>query len=115
MDSLMSIWVFLIGILFGVLIGVIFSFRTAVTPLQNKISDQNQQQRIYQNYISKERYPYSKEGFRFIGDPVDGIQFENNEIIFVDILSDDKKVNERRKYVKQLVESRKVKYMEILV
>ena len=38
MDPLMTIWVFFIGCFIGIIVGVMLSYRTAVTPLQHTIS-----------------------------------------------------------------------------
>src|SRR5689334_7267700 len=34
-----------------------------------------------------ERYPYDSSNFRFLGTPVDGVQFEEDRIVFVEFKS----------------------------
>jgi len=57
-------------------------------------------------------YPYSKENFRFLGTPIDGMQFENEKVIFVEFKTGESKLSERQERIKKLVEQKKVEFKE---
>jgi len=58
-------------------------------------------------------YPYDSQNFRFIGTPIDGIQFENDEVVFVEFKVSDSKLSENQKKIKSLIEKKKVRFEEI--
>ncbi|MEM2121289.1 MAG: Holliday junction resolvase-like protein [Candidatus Woesearchaeota archaeon] len=55
-----------------------------------------------------ENYPYDPTNFRFIGSPIDGIQFNNDSIVFVEFKASNSKLSKREKEIKELVENKKV-------
>jgi predicted Holliday junction resolvase-like endonuclease len=57
-------------------------------------------------------YPYNPQNFRFIGSPVDGIQFEDDKIIFCEFKVHKSQLNESEKRVRELVKNRKVDWEE---
>jgi hypothetical protein len=109
MDFLMDFWLLLIGIVIGIIIGVALSFRQAVTPLHQRIGEltcepgQNQELMKY--------YPYNLHRFRFIGDPIDGVQFESNKILFVQL---KEKRTPEQEHLKKLVEEGNVEWFEFI-
>jgi predicted Holliday junction resolvase-like endonuclease len=110
MDPLMTIWVFCIGSMIGIIIGVILAYKTAVVPLQDTIQ---KSQKTQQNYDEQMKYyPYNPEQFRFIGSPVDGIQFEENTILFVRFKKDSSMRSPEQDHLKTLVENGKVRWYE---
>ena len=50
-------------------------------------------------------YPYSKENFRFIGTPVDGIQFEDDRLVFVEFKTGQSRLSARQKKIKAQLKS----------
>lgn len=62
-----------------------------------------------------EKYPYDKENFRFLGNPIDGIQFEDDEIIFVEFKTGSSRLSSRQKKISKIIESGKVKFKEFRV
>ncbi|MBN1281269.1 MAG: hypothetical protein JXA00_06435 [Candidatus Thermoplasmatota archaeon] len=109
MDVLMTSWVFLIGLGSGVLAGVLLSFRTAVHPLHRRIESltahPHQQQLM-------DTYPFPRHRFRSIGDPVDGIQFEDDQILFVVFRSSDRALTNEQSRIHQLIKEKKVTWYE---
>ena len=83
MDPFMTIWILLIGVIIGLIIGVTLVFRVAVSPLHRKIEQLNADKKREQLAAVMEQYPYPLERFRYIGTPVDGVQFEDDQILFV--------------------------------
>ncbi len=110
MDTLMTIWVFFIGIIIGIIIGVILSYRTAVNPLQHTIKKLSSQDKY--SHDTMKYYPYNQNNFRFVGDPIDGIQFEENTILFVRLKKDNTTSTKEQDHIKTLVENGNVEWFE---
>lgn len=62
-----------------------------------------------------ETYPYDKQNFRFIGSPIDGVQFEKDKIIFVEFKAGEHQISANQKLVRELVERGKVKFEEFRI
>jgi len=58
------------------------------------------------------QYPYNEQNFRFIGSPIDGVQFENDKIIFVEFKASESKLTAKQKEIKNLVENKQVYFKE---
>src|SRR3989344_4397421 len=58
-------------------------------------------------------YPYETRNFRFIGDPIDGISFEENKIVFMEFKTGTSKLSEKQRKIKDIVENKKVEWKEI--
>lgn len=118
MDPLMTFWVFLIGILVGVISGVTLLHRVAILPLHKKIENLTREKQLLsptgeileQSWM--ENYPYSIEDFRYIGNPIDGIQFEDNQILFVTFKTKTSRLTPIQNNVKKLVTEGKVQWFE---
>src|SRR3989344_2406282 len=57
-----------------------------------------------------ENYPYDHRNFRFIGDPIDGLSFENDKIVFIEFKTGASALSEKQKKIKFLVENRKTEW-----
>jgi predicted Holliday junction resolvase-like endonuclease len=57
-------------------------------------------------------YPYDEYNFRFLGNPIDGIQFEPDKIIFVEFKSSDSRLSSKQKQIKELIENGQVEFEE---
>ena len=62
-----------------------------------------------------ESYPYDEQNFRFIGSPIDGIQFENDKIIFVEFKTSDSRLTVRQKEIRDLVNKGKIEFREFRI
>ncbi|MCX5835737.1 MAG: hypothetical protein NTX62_01960 [Deltaproteobacteria bacterium] len=58
-------------------------------------------------------FPFSRQDFRFIGAPIDGIAFEKDKIVFVEFKAGDSKLSEKQKQIRQLVENKKIEWFEL--
>lgn len=58
-------------------------------------------------------YPYDSQNFRFLGAPIDGMQFENDKIIFLEFKAADSGLTLTQKNIRRLIEKRKV-FFEII-
>jgi predicted Holliday junction resolvase-like endonuclease len=59
------------------------------------------------------KYPYEPRNFRFVGSPVDGVQFEEDRIVFVRFSSGELTPVQQR--VRDLVQSGRVEWLEVRV
>jgi predicted Holliday junction resolvase-like endonuclease len=55
-------------------------------------------------------YPYNPKNFRFLGSPIDGVQFEEDRIVIVEFKSAGSKLSKNQKRIRDLVKSRKVDF-----
>ena len=55
-------------------------------------------------------WPYEHRRFRFIGDPIDGIQFTDDEVIFVEIKTGKSRLTHSQRNIKKLVAEGKVSF-----
>ena len=55
----------------------------------------------------------SKENFRFMGSPIDGIAFDDNAIKFIEIKTGKSQLNKKQKKIKQQVKDQKVEWHEL--
>jgi len=67
---------------------------------------------IEQFFPFLENYPYNKNNFRFIGSPIDGIQFEDDKIIFIEFKTSNSKLSENQKRIKEIIEKKNVYFEE---
>ena len=59
-----------------------------------------------------QKFPYAPGQFRFIGNPVDGVVFDDKKIVFVEFKTASSQLNDNQKKVKKLVEDKKVEWLE---
>ena len=59
-----------------------------------------------------EGLPFDSGQFRFIGNPIDGIAFCDDEIIFCEFKAGSSELSQKQKNIKRLVEGRKVRWIE---
>ena len=57
-------------------------------------------------------FPYDSQSFRFIGSPVDGIQFEADKIVFCEFKTNTSALSPPQRRIKQLIEARRVYWEE---
>ena len=60
-------------------------------------------------------YPYDPQEFKGIYKPIDGIQFEEDKIIFVEFKTNKSRMSDKQKNIKQLIENGKVFFEEIRI
>jgi len=62
-----------------------------------------------------ENYPYEKSKFRFIGNPIDGIQFEDDKVVFVEFKTGKSRMTSRQKSICELVNKGSVEFREFRI
>lgn len=102
-----------------IIIFVIYSLSTHYKSEANKLKSQKQSQSttygktMEQLIPFSKHYPYLSKHFRFLGSPIDGIQFNDNEIIFIEFKGNKSRMSSKQKNIKKLIEDGKVKFKEI--
>lgn len=59
------------------------------------------------------RYPHNPQNFRFLGSPVDGVQFEDDKVVFVEFKSNTSKLTPLQQRIRDLVQQGKVEWLEV--
>jgi len=117
----MLLWIFILGLLAGFIAGIVLVYRKIASPLKKEKKRIEDRKRSLSSLYGKiteqfapfmERYPHNPKNFRFIGSPIDGIQFEDDKIIFVEFKSSNSKLTEGQKKMKEIVENKKVEWFE---
>lgn len=62
-----------------------------------------------------EDYPFDPSNFRFIGSPIDGIQFEDDRVVIMEFKTGRSKLSLRQRQIRDLVEAGKVEFRELRV
>ena len=58
-----------------------------------------------------DEWPYESNNFRFLGNPIDGISFNEDEIVFVEIKTGASRLSKNQNKIKTLVKEGKVKFI----
>ena len=59
-----------------------------------------------------DNYPYDPQDFRFLGTPIDGVQFVDDKIVFIEFKAAQSQLSARQKRVRQLVAEGKIEFEE---
>jgi len=62
-----------------------------------------------------EKFPFPSQNFHFLGNPIDGIAFNDDKIIFCEFKANTAGLSEKQKRIKALVENKKVEWLELRV
>lgn len=57
-------------------------------------------------------YPFDPQNFRFLGSPIDGIQFDDDKIVLVEFKTASSQLSERQRHIAQLVAQGRVTFEE---
>jgi len=60
-------------------------------------------------------WPYKASNFRFLGSPIDGISFEDDYVVIVEIKTGHAKLSPKQNQVRKLVREGKVKFVEFRI
>ena len=94
-----------------------FRMRSSLAELKSQIRSQSTRYgQITEQFLPLvESYPWDSKEFRFLGSPIDGIQFEVDRIILVEFKSGSSQMSGRQRKIKNLVEQGKVEFELIRV
>ena len=73
--------------------------------------------KFLEHYIPwiKKVFPHNPKKFRFIGNPIDGILFDEDKIIFMEFKTGNSTLNKKQRKIKSLVKKKMVEWKEIKV
>jgi predicted Holliday junction resolvase-like endonuclease len=60
-----------------------------------------------------EKFPYDKTRFRFLGNPIDGIAFLDDKIVFCEFKANTSKLSTSQENIRELVKNKKVEWHEL--
>ncbi len=82
--------------------------------LSRKQSQSTRYGQIFEQMVpfSKD-FPYDSKKFRFIGDPIDGVVFDDDKIVFCEIKMNKSVLSPRQKSIKKMVDDKRVYWKEI--
>jgi len=84
--------------------------KTATVESQKKSSEVRLGQ-MAENFMPFIRdYPYNHKNFRFLANPVDGLQVESDSVIFIEFKSGGAKLSKSQKHIKDMVAQGKVRF-----
>jgi predicted Holliday junction resolvase-like endonuclease len=104
-----------------ILLLVIAVLAKRVRALSDQLSDADFQQRSLSTTYGKiteqwfplmEQYPYDPQGFRFLGSPIDGVQFEEDRIVFVEFKANRSQLAKNQRHFRELIEAGEVYFEE---
>ena len=62
-----------------------------------------------------DRFPWDPSNFRFLGTPIDGVQFEDDRVILVEFKTGNSQLSKRQRHIRDLVDDGKVDFEVIRV
>lgn len=62
-----------------------------------------------------EDWPWEPKNFRFLGNPIDGIQFNEDDVVFVEIKTGKSQLSKSQRVVRDLIKLGKVKWAEFRI
>ncbi len=113
----MSIY-FVVFVLFTLVVFLLFLNLRLMIKLRKLVSRKHSIASSYGKLIEQlvpfaDKFPGNPRNFRFIGNPVDGIIFDDDGIKFVEIKSRGGKLSKTQKRIKNLVKKKKVSWHEV--
>jgi predicted Holliday junction resolvase-like endonuclease len=96
-------------------------YKRRVDALADLLADERSRQRSLSTVYGRiseqwfplmDRYPYDSQSFRFLGTPVDGIQFEEDRIVFCEFKANQSALSPLQKQIKRLIETKQVYWEE---
>ena len=106
-------------------------FVNKITELENKLSEESENRKkvVSQKKSSEVRlghiaetlapfldqFDFEPENCCFLGKPIDYISFGDKEITFIEVKSGQSQLSSKQKYIKDLVESKKVSWKEVRI
>jgi predicted Holliday junction resolvase-like endonuclease len=57
-------------------------------------------------------YPFDPQNFRFLGSPIDGIQFDDDKIVLIEFKTANSRMSEKQRHIAELVFQKKVTFEE---
>lgn len=118
---MIEIFLFLLVLLLLVVIFFLYKRINSLELELNNISFLKKSQSVKYGQLTEqwipfsEKFPFPPSSFKFLGQPIDGIVFDGEKIVFVEFKTNKSKLNDFQKMIKKLVEDKKVEWLEFRV
>lgn len=60
-------------------------------------------------------YPYDAQNFRFLGTPIDGVQFNDDEIVFIEFKTAQSQLSTRQRAARDIIGKKHIRFEEIRI
>ena len=77
----------------------------------DKISLSTKYGQISEEFFPLEQsYPYNSKDFKFLGNPIDGIQFNEDKIILIEFKTNKSKLSTKQRHIRNLINNKQVEF-----
>ena len=77
----------------------------------DKISLSTKYGQISEEFFPLEQsYPYNSKNFKFLGNPIDGIQFNEDKIILIEFKTNSSKLSTKQRHIRNLINDKQVEF-----
>ena len=77
----------------------------------DKISQSTKYGQISEEFFPLEQsYPYESKNFKFLGNPIDGIQFNDDRIIIIEFKTNKSQLSQKQRHIRDLIINNKVDF-----
>ncbi len=80
---------------------------------RSKVVTHGKNWEVFAPFMEEFQKHATKENFRFLGNPIDGIAFDEDAIKFVEFKTGDANLSSKQKRIKEQVTQKKVKWVEL--
>jgi predicted Holliday junction resolvase-like endonuclease len=104
-----------------VLVAWLFSKASALQRQLNELAFSKSSQSVKYGKLTEQwipfsdKFPFDSNRFRFLGNPVDGVAFLDDKVVFCEFKTASSTLNENQKRIKRLVSDRKVEWLELKI
>ena len=93
------------------------ALRSIITELNFKKSSQSVKYgQLTEQWIPfAESFPFNAQAFRFIGNPIDGLAFTDDKIVFCEFKTNTSGLNSMQKKIRDLVQNKQVEWLEFKI
>ena len=113
------IWWVVAGLAVALAAAVFYSVRMTKSYLRlrrQKRSDDVRRGLMTEQWLPlTESYPWDPRNFRFLGAPIDGVQFEDDRIVLVEFKSGRSRLSGRQRRIRDLVQEGRVEFRKLRV
>ncbi|MCR4335091.1 MAG: endonuclease [archaeon] len=57
-------------------------------------------------------FPFNPDNFRFLGNPIDGVVFEEDKVVFAEFKTASSQLSQKQRNIRDLIKSKKVEWFE---
>lgn len=85
--------------------------KNLIKTTSDKISLSTKYGQISEEFFPLEQsYPYNSKDFKFLGNPIDGIQFNNDKIILIEFKTNTSKLSTKQRHIRNLINNKQVEF-----